>query len=85
MATPHESRVVTRGNRSTRRNPAMLGRVKLDNTLFTNESTNFNRIKARGGNRNLVEEERGMGATGVPSKPFNCFKNRKVKLAEISF
>ena len=32
-ATPHGSIVTTGGNRSTRRKPAMFGRVKLDNIL----------------------------------------------------
>ena len=53
-ATPHGSSVTTGGNRSTRRKPAMLGRVKLDNTLLTCDQGNFNQITARSRNRALV-------------------------------
>ena len=45
-ATPHRSSVNTVGNQSTRRKPAMLGRVKLDNTPLTCDQGNFNQIAA---------------------------------------
>ena len=45
-ATPHRSSVTTGGNRSTRRKPAMFGRVKLDNTLLACDQGNFNQITA---------------------------------------
>ena len=47
---PHGSSVTTGGNRSTRRKPAMFGRVKLDNTLLTCDHGNFNRTTQQ--NRN---------------------------------
>ena len=50
-ATPHGSNVTTGGNRSTRRKPAMFGRVKLDNTLLTCDQGNFNQITARSQNQ----------------------------------
>ena len=40
-ATPHGSSVTMGGNRSIGRKPAMLGRVKLDNTLLTFKSANI--------------------------------------------
>ena len=53
-ATPHGSSVTTGGNRSTQKKPATLGKVKLDNTLFTCDQGNFNQITARSRNRTLV-------------------------------
>ena len=52
---PHGSSVTTGGIRSTRRIPAMLGRLKLDNTLLTCDQGNFNEITARSRNRNSGE------------------------------
>ena len=51
---PHGSSVSTGGNRSNRKEPAMLGRVKLDNTLLTCDQGNFNQITARSQNQTLV-------------------------------
>ena len=49
------SSVTTGGNRSTRRKPAMLRRVVLDNTLLTCDQRNFNRTTVRSQNRTLVQ------------------------------
>ena len=68
-ATSHGSSVTTRGNRSTRRKPAMLGRVKLDNTLLTCDQDNFNQITARRQNRTLVTVVRDTCSTTVPPAP----------------
>ena len=65
-ATPHGSSVTTGGNRSTRRIPAMLGRVKLDNTLLTSDQGNFSQITARSRNRTLVTVARDTCAATVP-------------------
>ena len=54
----HGSSVTTGENRGTRRKPAMLGRVKLDNTPLTCDQDNFNQITARSRNRTLVSGER---------------------------
>ena len=40
-STPHGSSVTTGGNWSTRRKPAMLGRVKLNNVLLICDHGNF--------------------------------------------
>ena len=53
-ATCHGSSVTTGGNQSTSRKPAMLGRVKLDDTLLTCDQGNFNQITARSRNGILV-------------------------------
>ena len=53
-ATPHGSSVIADGNRITRRKPAMLATVKLDNSLLTCDQGNFNQITARSRKRTLV-------------------------------
>ena len=64
--TPHGSSVTTEGNRVFQRKPAMLGRVKLDNTLLTCDQGNFNRITARSRNWTLVTTVRDTCTTTVP-------------------
>ena len=68
-ANPHGSSVTTGGNRSTRRKPAMLGRVKLDNTLLTCDQANFYQINARNRNWTLVTVMRDTCTTTVPPAP----------------
>ena len=63
--TPLVSSVTTGGNRSTRRKPAMLGRVKLDNSLVTCDQGN-NQITAWSLNRTLVTVVRDACTTTVP-------------------
>ena len=55
-ATFQDSSVTTGVNWSTRRKPAIFGRVKLDNTLLTCNQGNLNQITARSRNRALVAE-----------------------------
>ena len=62
------SSVTIGGNRNTRRKPAMLGRVKLDNTLLTCDKGNFNHIPAQSRNRTLVTAVRDT-CTCTPSVP----------------
>ena len=69
MATPFWSSVTKVGNRSTRRKPAMLGRVRLDNTLLTWDQGNFNQIAARSRNRILVTVARDICTATVPPAP----------------
>ena len=52
-------------NRSTRRKPAMLGRVKLDYTLLTRDQGNFNQITAKSRKRTLVTVVRDTRTTTV--------------------
>ena len=52
--TPYGSNVTTLGNRSTLRKPAMLGRIKLGNTLLTCGQGNFNQTTARTRSRTLI-------------------------------
>ena len=61
--------LMTGGNRSTWRKPAMLGRVKLGNTLLTCDQGNFNQITARGRNRTLVTAVKDTCTTTVPPAP----------------
>ena len=68
-ATPHRSSVTTGGNRITRRKPATLGRVKLENTLLTCDKGNFNQIAALSRNRTLVTVVRDTCTTTVPPTP----------------
>ena len=53
-ATPHGSSVIAGENQSTQRKPAVLGRVKLDNTLLMCDQDNFNQITAQSGNQASV-------------------------------
>ena len=71
-STPHGSSVTTGGNRSTRRKPEMLGRVKLDNTRLTCDQGNFSHITARSQNRTLVTVMRDTCTTTVPPASQVC-------------
>ena len=51
----------------------MLGRVKLDNILFTRDQGNFNRITVRSRNRTLVTVVRDTCTTTVPPTPLAPF------------
>ena len=61
----HGSGVTTGGNRSTRRKPALLGRVKLDNTLHTCDQGKFKQITARSRNPTPVTVVRDLCTTTV--------------------
>ena len=75
--TPHRSSDTTGGNCSTRRKPAMLGRVKLDNTLLTCDQGNFNQITARSRNQTIVTVVRDTCTTTVPPAPQIVYSNLK--------
>ena len=68
-ATIYGSSVTTGGNWSTWRKPAILGKVKLDNTLLTCDQGNFNQITAQSQNRTLVTVMRETCTTTVPPAP----------------
>ena len=68
-ANPHGSSVTAGGIRNTRRKPAMLGRVTLDNTLLTCDKGNFNQITAGSRNRILVTVVRDTCTTTLPQAP----------------
>ena len=65
-APPHGSSVATGGNQSTWQKPAMLGKVKLDNTLLTCDQGNFHQITAGRQNQTPVTVVRDMCTTTVP-------------------
>ena len=77
-AIPHGSSVTTGGNLSTRTKPAMLGRVKLDNTLLTCDKGNFNQITARSRNRTLITMVRGTCTTTLPPAPLLMSKPKTI-------
>ena len=55
----------------TRRKPAILGRVKPDNTLLTCDQVNFNQITAQSRSRTLVTLVRDTYTTTVPPAPLD--------------
>ena len=69
MDIPHGPSVSAGGNRSSRRKPAMFGRVKLDNTLLTCDQGNFNQITVWSRNRTLVTVVKDTCSTTVPPVP----------------
>ena len=71
----HGSSVTPRGNRSTRRKPAMLSRVKLDNTLLTCDQGNFHQITARSRNSTLATVVRDTCTTTDPPAPRSSEKS----------
>ena len=54
---------------SARGKPAMLGRVKQDNTLLTCDQGNFSQITARSRNRTLVTKAKDTCTTTVLAAP----------------
>ena len=78
-ATPHGSSVTAGGNRSIRRKPAMLGRVKLDNTPLTYDQGNFNPITAQSQNRTLVTVVTNIYTTTVTPAPHSDNEEELVK------
>ena len=75
-ATPDGSNAITGGNRSTRRKPAMLCRVKLDNTLLICDKGNFNQITARSRNRTRITVVRDACSTIAPPAPHAVSKSK---------
>ena len=74
-AIHHGSSVTTGGNRSIRRKPAMLSRVKLDNTILTCDQGNFHQKTARSRNSTLVTEVRDTCTTTDPPAPRSSEKS----------
>ena len=84
MTIPCGSSVTTEGNRNTRRKPAMLGRVKLDNTVLSCDQGNFSLTTARRRNRTVASGERHMHyhcPTSTPSE--STFSRRNIKTCRV--
>ena len=59
----------TRGNRSTWRKPARLGKVRLHNIYLTRDQGNFNQVTTWSRNRTLVTVVTDTCTTTVPPAP----------------